>query len=1006
MVDRDKFACYFHIKGRFEEVEVEGCVIECYTGGLAFGRYDLDVDRFGYFDMVDLIDKLGMKDWERLRYLKPMSNSYNLITSDQEVMEMLSYLTDEIRVVHVFVEGGVKVRPPGKCIRVPLDAWRDDDYVPQTLAELHASRAVPSSPSPNENVTTDVEAPLPVDATEAFGDDDELDKMIDDYEGSDGECNEESSEDSDYVQPEGDDSDCGLTDIDLASGDEEYVESKKKMKGKDRVFNYIDDEEITILGNEETSVNLSDYASSDGFVNSSESDEDGGEGTGKLKKIYYNPKCDHSKLKLKLGMRFQDGWECRQAITTWAIEHGRHVNFKRVSAKMCEAYCKPPCNWRVYGSVVSRDNQFYIKTLLGRHSCTKHMENPLLSSKWIAERYINVFRIRPDLKIEDLKNDIWDRFTTKVGKDRLYKARSIAKQLVRGSVEEHYNMLGRYLAELRRVDPDGSFVLLQGEDHLFKGLYVCHSALRRGFKAGCRPIVGLDGCHLKTYLGGILLCAVGKDGNNQMFPIAWAVVEIESEDTWTWFLKLLCYDLEIGEGGGWTFISDQQKGLENAVQAITPFAEHRNCARHVYMNWKKSFKGATLKNMFWRAVRATTVAQYKAALLEMKKEDALAFEGFVSKDVNKFCKAFLTFTACSDMIDNNISETFNGWILNARGKHIIHMLEEIRTSLMSRQVQKLDKVKNSTDVICPEIRKKLEKLRHQSRHCIPAPALGGKFEITLNEDKYVVYVEGKECACRVWQLTGIPCVHAICAIQFMSKDISDYVSKYYSTEKYLATYEYSLEPVNGPKLWPEVEGSTVKPPAIRRMPGRPKIKRKRALEEDPKRPGHLRRFGQLMTCQNCQQTGHNKKTCKNEKVEKATEKRKRGRPRIEEAGRLRASTNKDGASSSKQTPREDGPSSEAATIAKEKNLSKKGSGVYVSLRSGNYYYQGRRVTTVTHPIQGRGRGMPSTSTSQLTEAPRGRGRGRPRMRGRGVSQQSSQVTDVNTTQESRAPPQT
>ncbi|XP_057791885.1 uncharacterized protein LOC131008832 [Salvia miltiorrhiza] len=860
-------------QGRFEEVEVEGCVIECYTGGLAFGRYDLDVDRLGLLV---------------------------------------------------------------RCIRVPLDAWRDDDYVPQTLAELHASRAVPSSPSPNENVTTDVEAPLPVDATEAFGDDDELDKMIDDYEGSDGECNEESSEDSDYVQPEGDDSDCGLTDIDLASGDEEYVESKKKMKGKDRVFNYIDDEEITILGNEETSVNLSDYASSDGFVNSSESDEDGGEGTGKLKKIYYNPKCDHSKLKLKLGMRFQDGWECRQAITTWAIEHGRHVNFKRVSAKMCEAYCKPPCNWRVYGSVVSRDNQFYIKTLLGRHSCTKHMENPLLSSKWIAERYINVFRIRPDLKIEDLKNDIWDRFTTKVGKDRLYKARSIAKQLVRGSVEEHYNMLGRYLAELRRVDPDGSFVLLQGEDHLFKGLYVCHSALRRGFKAGCRPIVGLDGCHLKTYLGGILLCAVGKDGNNQMFPIAWAVVEIESEDTWTWFLKLLCYDLEIGEGGGWTFISDQQKGLENAVQAITPFAEHRNCARHVYMNWKKSFKGATLKNMFWRAVRATTVAQYKAALLEMKKEDALAFEGFVSKDVNKFCKAFLTFTACSDMIDNNI-----------RGKHIIHMLEEIRTSLMSRQVQKLDKVKNSTDVICPEIRKKLEKLRHQSRHCIPAPALGGKFEITLNEDKYVVYVEGKECACRVWQLTGIPCVHAICAIQFMSKDISDYVSKYYSTEKYLATYEYSLEPVNGPKLWPEVEGSTVKPPAIRRMPGRPKIKRKRALEEDPKRPGHLRRFGQLMTCQNCQQTGHNKKTCKNEKVEKATEKRKRGRPRIEEAGRLRASTNKDGASSSKQTPREDGPSSEAATIAKEKNLSKKGSGVYVSLRSGNYYYQGRRVTTVT-----------------------------------------------------------
>lgn len=61
---------------------------------------------------------------------------------------------------------------------------------------------------------------------------------------------------------------------------------------------------------------------------------------------------------------------------------------------------------------------------------------------------------------------------------------------------------------------------------------------------GCRWIIGVGGCFLKTYLKGQLLCVVAKDGNNQMFPIAWAVVKIENEANWTWFLNILLEELE------------------------------------------------------------------------------------------------------------------------------------------------------------------------------------------------------------------------------------------------------------------------------------------------------------------------------------------------------------------------------------------------------------------------------------------------------------------------------
>jgi hypothetical protein len=49
-------------------------------------------------------------------------------------------------------------------------------------------------------------------------------------------------------------------------------------------------------------------------------------------------------------------------------------------------------------------------------------------------------------------------------------------------------------------------------------------------------------------------------------------------------------DVQVGEGEEWVIISNQQKGILNAVGKWAPRAEHRNYARHVYANWRKKFK--------------------------------------------------------------------------------------------------------------------------------------------------------------------------------------------------------------------------------------------------------------------------------------------------------------------------------------------------------------------------------------------------------------------------------
>ena len=78
---------------------------------------------------------------------------------------------------------------------------------------------------------------------------------------------------------------------------------------------------------------------------------------------------------------------------------------------------------------------------------------------------------------------------------------------------------------------------------MFNRLYMCFEACKSGFLAGCRPMIGLDGCFLKGYYGGQLLSAVAQDGNNSFFPIAIAVVDKESRKTWSWLLKALRDDI-------------------------------------------------------------------------------------------------------------------------------------------------------------------------------------------------------------------------------------------------------------------------------------------------------------------------------------------------------------------------------------------------------------------------------------------------------------------------------
>jgi len=56
-------------------------------------------------------------------------------------------------------------------------------------------------------------------------------------------------------------------------------------------------------------------------------------------------------------------------------------------------------------------------------------------------------------------------------------------------------------------------------------------------------VINVDSAFLKTLTSGAFLTIIGKDGNNKMFLIAWAVARDENKATWMWFLSLLATNL-------------------------------------------------------------------------------------------------------------------------------------------------------------------------------------------------------------------------------------------------------------------------------------------------------------------------------------------------------------------------------------------------------------------------------------------------------------------------------
>lgn len=73
---------------------------------------------------------------------------------------------------------------------------------------------------------------------------------------------------------------------------------------------------------------------------------------------------------------------------------------------------------------------------------------------------------------------------------------------------------------------------------VFQLVFWAFHASIEGYKY-CRPLHSINGTHLYQKYKGTLLIAMGVDGNNQLFPLAFTVTEGENNDSWSWVMTCI-----------------------------------------------------------------------------------------------------------------------------------------------------------------------------------------------------------------------------------------------------------------------------------------------------------------------------------------------------------------------------------------------------------------------------------------------------------------------------------
>ncbi|XP_021732606.1 uncharacterized protein LOC110699393 [Chenopodium quinoa] len=545
--------------------------------------------------------------------------------------------------------------------------------------------------------------------------------------------------------------------------------------------------------------------------------EDYLDGSSTMDKTYKNGKIWSSQkfgsIRLEPWLIFGDRKSFLDVFKDYCVQEGFGVYVEKSDKTRLIARCAiKNCNWRIYASTMMDKVRWAIKSLTGEHkSCGRLERNPIVSSEWLCRHLQSNIEANPDIPVESLHRICMERFRLEVKKRLLYKVRAMSKEIIHGHFGEAYSLLPR------------------------------------GFLRGCRPFIGIDGAHLSGHFKGILLTAVGIDGNN-----AYRVVGSESVDSLGYFLRNLkiLFEKEGCKRDDWTFISDRMKGVDTTIYEAFPRATRRVCCQHLYMNCKANgFSGSAFHKLFWIAADAYNEYVFNKAMQKIQEYNLKAVE-YLESCTEIWSRHKFDPALCYDHNTTNFLESFNSCTKPYRDLPVVKILEGIRQWGMKRIASRFDKAASMGDMELTEYAAKILQTRsNESRLCYETPCGGDEFEFWL------------------WEVATFWTPMQTCTKGYYQRlQPTKFLAPCFKGKAYKLTYFEHMHPMPDPSQWPLLKLPNILPPSVKIAAGRPKKQRRRGPNEARKGKRHS-----TVKCSLCKELGHNMLTCASRKKSDVTE---------------------------------------------------------------------------------------------------------------------------------------
>ncbi|XP_073130790.1 uncharacterized protein [Henckelia pumila] len=355
-------------------------------------------------------------------------------------------------------------------------------------------------------------------------------------------------------------------------------------------------------------------------------------------------------------------------------------------------------------------------------------------------------------------------------------------------------------------------------------------------RCGCRPLIFLDGTHIKNKYKGCLLVAVSKDANDDIFTLAYAVVDAENDSNWEWF----CYHLKnvlasqyIMVFHRYTFFSDRHPGLIKAIKSVFPGSYHSYCLRHLVDNFvkqvlrryplhNKKHWSSVLKKAAYTPLRHEFTQHIKSITDSMP----LAQDFLVSSSPENWANSLFLGERWG-VINNNIVESWNNWVKPARHLPIVAMVDNIRIQIMTIMQQRREKTLEMTRELSPRKEKDVSIAYGKSRTLKVLKSCGSQFEVVDGDKTFAVDLNSWQCSCRAWQIYRLPCKHACACIESKSLSVYQFCDGYFKVGMYRQAYKGIINPIPTSNMNEGYldDGLTIYAPTTRSQPGRRRTKR-------------------------------------------------------------------------------------------------------------------------------------------------------------------------------------